>query len=203
MGKKVVFVILDQFADWEGAYLSSLLMDEELSTGNKVFWASTDREPKRSLGQMTVLPDLTLDEIPEDTDALILVGGKSWRTESADRVTPVVRRFKDQGKIIGFICDATYYAAKEGFLNDVSHTGNNLEEMKENAGYTNPSAFVRQNAVLDGKIITANGNSPVEFAGQVLRALEFRSEEDIQMITDFHMIGYWNALRKYGYLKEE
>lgn len=200
MKRKVVLIILDHFADWEGAYLSSMLMDEEMDFSAEVFWASTDRAPKESLGRMKVLPDLTLEEIPEDIDALILVGGNSWRLDAADLVTPVVKRFRSSGKIIGFICDATYYAAKEGFLNEVKHTGNNLNEMRELDHYTNEENFLMVNAVRDGNIVTANGNSPVEFAGEILRALNVATEEVISMLTDFHVMGYWNALKKYGYI---
>lgn len=200
MSRKVVFIILDQFADWEGAYLSSILLDEELGLSNEVLWASTDLEAKKSLGNMTVIPDMKLDDIPEDADALILIGGNSWRSEAADKVTPVVQKFKASGKIIGFICDATYYAAKEGFLNDVKHTGNDLMEIKELDNYRNEEMFLMENAVRDGKIITANGNSPVEFTGEVLKALEIMSEDDVRMQTDFYLMGYWNALKKYGFL---
>jgi putative intracellular protease/amidase len=200
MKRKVVLIILDHFADWEGAYLSSMLMDEEMDFSAEVFWASTDRARKESLGRMKVLPDLTLEEIPEDIDALILVGGNSWRLDAADLVTPVVKRFRSSGKIIGFICDATYYAAKEGFLNEVKHTGNNLNEMRELDHYTNEENFLMVNAVRDGNIVTANGNSPVEFAGEILRALNVATEEVISMLTDFHLMGYWNALKKYGYI---
>lgn len=200
MSRKVVFIILDRFADWEGAYLSSMLLDEELTHSIKVFWASTDKEPKKSLGNMTVIPDMTLEEIPEDTDALILIGGESWRTDVADKVTPVVKKFKASGKIIGFICDATYFAAKEGFLNEVKHTGNDLMDIKKLDNYRNEEMFLMENAVRDGKIITANGNSPVEFTGEVLKALGILSEEEIRMQTDFYLMGYWDALRKYGFL---
>jgi len=200
MSRKVVFIILDQFADWEGAYLSTILLDGELGLSNEVFWASTDLEPKKSLGNMTVIPDMILDDIPEDTDALILIGGDSWRSEAAEKVTPVVGKFKASGKVIGFICDATYFAAKEGFLNDVRHTGNDLTELKELDHYKNEEMFLMENAVRDGKIITANGNSPVEFTGEVLKALEIMSDDEIRMQTDFYLMGYWNALKKYGFI---
>ncbi|HCW73920.1 MAG TPA: hypothetical protein DHM90_09120, partial [Clostridiaceae bacterium] len=114
MSKKVVFIILDRFADWEGAFLSSVLRDEEMGSMNEVLWASSDKEPKKSLGNMTVIPDLSLDEIPDDIDALILIGGNSWRSEVSGEVVPVVRKFMEKSTVVGFICDATYFAAKEG-----------------------------------------------------------------------------------------
>lgn len=201
MGKKVVLVILDQFADWEGAFITNALMGGEISQGNEVLWASTDKEPKRSIGHMTVIPDITLDEIPEDADALLLIGGNSWRKDVAKQVVATVEAFRSKDKLIGFICDATYFAADNGFLNDVEHTGNNPEEMKKAAGYTGSDHYIMDNAVFDKGIVTANGNSPVEFATLILEELKAAEPEDIREWTDFYSIGYINALRKYGYIE--
>lgn len=202
MGKKVVLVILDQFADWEGAFITNALMGGEISTGNEVLWASTDRSPKRSIGRMTVLPDLSLEEIPSDADALLLIGGNSWRSDEAKKVAAPVEQFLAQNKLVGFICDATYFAADQGFLNDVRHTGNDPEDMKTAPGYTGGANYVLENAVADGGIVTANGNAPVEFASLILEALDAATPAAIRMWSDFYSIGYINALRKYGYLKD-
>lgn len=201
MGKKVVLVILDQFADWEGAFITNALMSGEISQGNEVLWASTDREPKRSIGRMTVIPDITLDEIPEDADALLLIGGDSWRKDVAKQVVDPVKSFRSRNKLVGFICDATYFAAANGFLNDVEHTGNDPEALKKAPGYTGSDKYILDNAVLDQGIVTANGNSPVDFATLILEELKAADPEDIRMWTDFYSIGYINALRKYGFIE--
>ena len=54
----------------------------------------------------------------------------------------------------------------------------------------------------DGGIVTANGNAPVEFASLILEALDAATPAAIRMWSDFYSIGYINALRKYGYLKD-
>lgn len=200
MGTKVALVILDQFADWEGAFIVNALNGGEISRDNEVVWVSVDREPKRSIGGMTALPDLALSEIPDDLDALILIGGDSWRSKEALEVVPVVEEFREAGKVIGFICDATYFAAEHGFLNDVWHTGNSADDLKKALGYANAEGFKWVDVVTDGRIVTANGNSPVEFAAHLLRALEAADEDDIAMWYDFYTMGYVNALKKYGYL---
>lgn len=201
MGKKVIFVILDQFADWEGAFISNALMSGEISQDNVVLWASIDKEPKKSIGQMTVLPDITLAEIPDDADALLLIGGDSWRQEAAQQVIPVVQAFLDREKLVGFICDATYFAASHGFLNGVKHTGNDPTDLATAPGYTGCANYLLENAVADQGIITANGNSPVEFATLILEELQAAKPEAIKMWSDFYSLGYIEALRKYGYLK--
>lgn len=200
MGTKVALVILDQFADWEGVFIANALKGGEITRDNEIRWVSLDRELKHSIGGMTVLPDLALSEIPDDMDAIILIGGRSWRSREALEVVPVVEKFKAAGKVIGFICDATYFAADHGFLNDVSHTGNNRDDLKKALGYTNAVGFKWENAVTHGRIVTANGNSPVEFAAHLLRVLDAADEGDITMWYDFYTMGYVNALEKYGYL---
>ena len=75
--KNIVFLILDEFADWEAAFLSSALNDKNVTQNYSVSFASTDKDIKTSMGNLKILPDLTLEEITKDnTDGLILIGGR-------------------------------------------------------------------------------------------------------------------------------
>ena len=82
--KKIVFIILDKFANWELAYLSAALGDKQLGTAQySVLYASTDKEVKTSIGNLKALPDLTISEIPEDISALVFIGAEgSWHNLS-------------------------------------------------------------------------------------------------------------------------
>ncbi len=200
MQKHIIIYILDRFADWEGAYLASLLRNREMGFNHQVSWASYDKNPKSSLGSMTILPDITTREISIDADALILIGGDSWNSPEAKSIVPIVQKFKEQRKVLGFICDAARFAASEGLLNDVHHTGNSPEEMQGEMGYTNAEGFIMEDVVTDRNIITANGNSPVAFAVSILEALDPESKKNLAMWQDFQLMGYWKALKKYGFL---
>ena len=80
MKKCILFVILEQYADWEAAYLSSALY--MLGCGKyEVKTVSLTREPISSIGGFCVLPDFDIASIPADYEALILIGGMSWRNE--------------------------------------------------------------------------------------------------------------------------
>lgn len=195
-------VILDQFSDWEGAFLSTAILSGYLGEGHQVIWASLDQSPKRSLGGLTVIPDVSLADIPDTADALILIGGNSWRSPQASEVVPVVQSFLERGRHIGFICDAARFAAWNGLLNNAAHTGNDPQEMTESPEYSNPHGFRFEESVHDGQIITANGNSPLPFARSILLALEIASRDAIDEWYDFYTLGYWNALKKFGYLSE-
>ena len=72
--KKIVFIILDKFANWELAYLSAALGEKQFTTQYTVLYASTDKELKTSIGNLKALPDLTISEIPEDISALVFIG---------------------------------------------------------------------------------------------------------------------------------
>ena len=198
---KVILVILDKYADWEAAFAASWLQSELARGRYEVLFASTDKAPKRSIGHMNALPDLTLDEIPDDAKALILIGADgSWREQAYPQIAALAGRFKKEGKVFGAICDAARFAGINGLLNDVNHTLNDPEEMQGFSAYTNAAGFVAQDAVRDGNVVTANGNAPVAFAAEIARALGAAEEKDIVMQYDFFTMGYYAALRKYGYI---
>src|SRR5690606_41439553 len=85
---KVLFVLLDEYADWEAAALAAALNEEPEGKGQKfdVKTVSLTKEPIRSIGGFTVLPDYGLDDVPEEFSGLILIGGHSWRKEGSERI---------------------------------------------------------------------------------------------------------------------
>ena len=105
MKKCILFVILEPYADWEAAYLSSAL--QMLGQGMyEVKTVSLTKEPVCSIGGFCVLPDYDINSIPADYEALILVGGMAWRNEDARRIQPLVEKCLEKGKVLGGICDA-------------------------------------------------------------------------------------------------
>ena len=80
---QIAVLLLDQFADWEAAYLSSGLR----LFGHDVMVRSPEGAPVRSLGGFAVQPDGRLDG-PADFDGLALIGGTSWRTSAAPAIRP-------------------------------------------------------------------------------------------------------------------
>lgn len=77
--QKVLFVVLEQYADWEAAAIAAAL-NEEPEQGEKKYEVKTvslDGEPVTSIGGFKVLPDYSLDTAPDDFAGLILIGGNS------------------------------------------------------------------------------------------------------------------------------
>ena len=196
--KNIVFIILDEFADWEATFLSSGLNDENITKSYSTSYASIDRNMKKSMGNLKVLPDLTLKEIDEK---LVLIGGRTWRSqteETNNKIVELVKKFKNNpNKVVGAICDAAYFLATNGLLNDRKHTVNSFDEIKDNSNYTNAKNFVDIESVIDGNLITAKGDSPVHFAKNVMMALGDIPEKNVNLFFDIYTIGFVKAFEKF------
>ncbi|WP_314014795.1 DJ-1/PfpI family protein [Leptotrichia wadei] len=199
--KNIVFVILDEFADWEAAFLSSALNDKNITKNYTTNFASIDKNLKKSMGNLKVLPDLTLKEIDEnDVDGLVLIGGRTWRSqieETNTKIIELVKKFKNNpNKVVGAICDAAYFLATNGLLNDRKHTVNSFDEIKDNLNYTNAKNFVEMESVIDGNLVTAKGDSPIHFAKNVMMALGDIPEKNVNLFFDIYTIGFVKAFEK-------
>lgn len=194
MKKTVLFVITEQYADWESAYLSSAIY--MLGQGNfDVKTVSLTREPVTSIGGFKTLPDYDIHNIPSDYEALILIGGMSWRNENAKQIKPIIEQCVSEGKVLGGICDASAFLGTVGVLNDIKHTSNDLSDLKKWAGevYCGEGRYIMEQAVRDKNIITANGTAALEFAKEVLIALQAAPKDKIIEWYNFHKLGFYKS----------
>ncbi|WP_203340854.1 type 1 glutamine amidotransferase family protein [Planococcus beijingensis] len=197
--QKVLFVLLDEYADWEAASLAAALNEEPEGQGQKfdVKTVSLTKEPIRSIGGFTVLPDYGLDDAPEEFAGLILIGGNSWRKEGSERVMELVDKAVEKKAVLGAICDATVFLGRNGLFNKIPHTSNYLEDLKETAAdsYTNEAGYLQQQAVRSGNVITANGSAFLEFGKEVMEALQSAPQEEIDEWYDFFKQGYHEYMK--------
>jgi putative intracellular protease/amidase len=194
MKKTVLFVILDKYSDWEAAYLSSLI----LALGQEVYsirTVSLTKDSIKSLGGFTVIPDYDIKSAPSNFEGLVLIGGMSWRTQEAKQIKHLVENALNNKKVLAGICDASVFLGEMGILNNVKHTSNDLNDLKQWAGdaYTGEEKYMMQQAVRDNNIITANGTAPLEFAKEVMIALEVAPEKSILEWYNFHKYGCYEA----------
>ena len=79
-----------------------------------------------------------------------------------------------------------------GFLNEVKHTSNTLDYLKQYAGdkYTGDSNYINKQAVRDGNIVTANGTGQLEFCKEILYALEADTADAIEESYLFYKNGF-------------
>ena len=189
MSNEILYILLSDYAAHEVVYLSHALKENPKYV-NKV--VAPTMEPVKPIGGFLTLPDYSFESIPDDYAALVLIGGFGWATPVAEQVAPIVRNAIARGKIVGAICNAASFMAKCGFLNNVRHTGNGLEQLKLWGGenYANPEGYANVQAVSDKNIVTANGSASLEFAKELLLLLENDSPERIEMYYQFNKQGF-------------
>ena len=195
MKKTILFVILQQYADWEAAYLSSGI--NMLGDGSyEIKTVSLTNESIASIGGFHTVPDYDIKSIPSEYEALILIGGMTWRDEKAKQIKLLVEECFKKGKVLGGICDASAFLGTVGILNNVNHTSNDLNDLKKWAGnsYTGEEKYIMQQAVSDKNVITANGTAALEFAKEVMLSLKVAPENNIIEWYNFHKLGYYNAV---------
>ncbi|MTK10313.1 MAG: glutamine amidotransferase [Hungatella sp.] len=194
MKKNVLFVILEGFADWEAAYLSTAIRTFNPDQYD-VKTVSLEKKAVESIGGFRVIPDYDIHDMPKDYEALILIGGTSWRGESAQQIRPLAESCFHDGRILGGICDASAFLGTIGLLNDVRHTSNDCDNLKQWAqnAYTGEKNYIVEPAVRDETIITANGVSPLEFAREVLMALNIAPENEILKWYQFYKYGIYEG----------
>lgn len=198
MKNNVLFVLLDKYAEWEAAPLAAALNSGVTPLGDTRYTTATvapTADAVSSIGGFSTLPDYDFDSIPQDYAALVLVGGMSWDRPEAGRVAELVSAALAEGKTVGAICNGASFLAAHGFLNDVAHTGNGLDQLRLWGGerYTNPEGFIERQAVADGSIVTANGSAGIEFAREMLLALEADTRENIDAWYDFNKHGFYRG----------
>ena len=193
--KEILIVVLEEFADWEMSYVAAFL---NISDKYITKIVSVSEGVTRSIGGLNVLPDYTFKNIPEIFYGLILIGGNSWRKPLNENVIPIMEKALTMDIPIGAICDATVFMGANGWLNDIKHTSNDLNNLKAYAknNYHNETNYVLEQAVSDGKIVTANGTASLEFAKEILALLEAYPEERINQLYDFHKLGYYKSTKQ-------
>lgn len=194
MKQEVLFLLLNEYADWESAYLAATL-NGGVMPGSEVKYATKVVAPTLeavcSIGGFRTLPDYSFQSMPKDYAALILIGGMQWDSPEAEQVVPLVEDALKRGKIVGAICNGASFMAKHGFLNNVKHTGNTIQQLKLWGGenYTNEAGYEEKQAASDKKIVTANGTGQLEFCRELLLLLEADTPERIDATYDFYKNG--------------
>ncbi|HYN73654.1 MAG TPA: DJ-1/PfpI family protein, partial [Nakamurella sp.] len=177
--------VFDALADWEVGYLLV-----ELRTGRftgspwNIVTVAESLEPITTMGGLRIVPDTVLDDLdPASSDLLILPGSDMWEAGGGADFAAAAGRFLDAGVPVAAICGATAGLARAGLLDRRRHTSAAPEYLAA-TGYAGADSYVDQRAVVDGDLITAGPQSPVQFAGAVLRRLGLASDRTLQAYED-------------------
>jgi putative intracellular protease/amidase len=180
--------VYDTLADWEvGHLLAELRTGRFTGTPWSVVTVAESREPITTMGGIRILPDLTLDELdPAASGLLILPGADLWDQGAGDRFAAAAARFLEAGVPVAAICGATAGLARAGILDRRRHTSAAAEYLAA-TGYAGGDRYVDARAVVDGDVVTAGPDSPVQFATATLGRLGLASERTLVAYEDvFH-----------------
>lgn len=148
--KEILYVLLDNYAEHEIGFLPEAVNTDEQGFRKERKYANKivapTLGPVKSIGGMRTLPDYSFESMPEDYAALVLIGGYGWMTAEADGVVPIVKQALSKGIIVGGICNAVSWVAKQRLLNNIKHTGNGIDQLKLWGGdnYTNEGGYLNE-----------------------------------------------------------
>jgi putative intracellular protease/amidase len=177
--------VFDGYADWEPS-LTIAGLSKFTDFAVKTF--SKDGKPVRSMGNVHVTPDVSMEQVfPNDVDLLLLPGGDGWDEGGNLEIAPLLNAVLDQNRMVAAICGATGFLAEHGYLDEVKHTSNHLEHYlgKVAPHYKGHERYVKQHAVKDGNLITANGTAIVPFAGAIFEHFNLFEYPDLSFWFQF------------------
>lgn len=174
--------VFDTLADWEPSFVIAGLNNPAFQAQPGRFQVKTvgeRREPVKSIGGLTILPDMTLAELEPSDSALLILPGGDWSPGTNLAALEKARQFLAAGVPVAAICGATLGLARAGLLNHRRHTSN-APEFLQDAGYQGAAFYQHQRAVTDDNLITAGAASPIEFAYQIFKKLSVYKESVLE-----------------------
>jgi putative intracellular protease/amidase len=157
----------------------------ELHTGRftgapfDVVTVAEGREPITTMGGLRLTTDILLADLDAaDSDLLVLPGSEMWDAGGGGGFAAAAGRFLEAGVPVAAICGGTAGLARAGLLDDRNHTSAAAEYLAA-TGYAGGDLYVDERAVVDGDLITAGPQSPVQFARVTLERLGLASTETL------------------------
>lgn len=193
MEKQIVqLFVFNTLADWETGFAVAGINNPALQKHPGRYRVQTvglDAEPVTTIGGVTILPDITLNELePSPSAMLILPGGEAWDEGKNSEILESAKRFLAAGIPIAAICGATAGLARAGILDDKHHTSNAPEYLQA-TNYRGAALYQNQPVVTDGNVITAHSTAPLDFAYHIFKKLD---------LYDNPILEAWYGLFKTG-----
>lgn len=169
---------LDTLADWELGYVTA-----ELSSGRffkkaapevSVKTAAISKEPIKTMGGLTIVPDCTIDDIlVSEKSVLLLPGANTWDNPKHGAIIEKAGELLSVGAMVCAICGATVALANAGLLDQRPHTSNGAGYLEmASPAYKGQKFFVDAPSVADHKLITASSTGALLWAKQIIEQLD-------------------------------
>jgi putative intracellular protease/amidase len=170
--------VYDTLADWEvGHLLAELRTGRMTGTPFDVVTVAEAPDPVTTMGGVRLLPDALLADLdPAGSDLLVLPGADLWDAGGGAGFAAAAGRFLESvpPTPVAAICGATAGLARAGLLDHRRHTSAAAEYLAM-TGYAGGAHYVDERAVVDGDLITAGPQSPVQFARATMSRLGLAS----------------------------
>ncbi|MDV0445460.1 putative protease YdeA [Methanimicrococcus sp. At1] len=169
--------VLDTLADWEPGYVMA-----ELNSGRffkkdaprvSLKTVSHSKEPIKTMGGMTVVPDCLIEDIVvNETSVLLLPGADTWNDPKHKAVIEKASELLSFGATVCAVCGATAALADFGVLDKRPHTSNGpgFLEMVSPC-YKGQNYYVDKPSVADNNLITASSTGALLWAKQIIEHL--------------------------------
>lgn len=173
----IYLYVQDTLADWEVGYvtaeLSSSRFFKEGAPRVSLKTVGDTKEPIRTMGGLTILPDCTIDDVVvSETSVLLLPGANSWSDPSRGAIIKKAGKLLAAGATVCAICGATAALAGAGLLDNRPHTSNGAGFLEMvSPSYRGQSFYIDQLSVSDNNLITASGAGALLWAKQIIEHL--------------------------------
>lgn len=175
---KIGFLYYDGFAEFEIALTCLLLHREEL------VFIGPEQRVYQSEEKQKFLVDATIDQVNADEfDAIVVPCGDPSPLYDNAKVKGMLHSFAEKGKVVAGICGGAVLLAQSGMLDGKQATGNTCGISEGDPDYRYyGKAIVRNDfVVVDGNIITGQGQAYAEFAVEVGKKLGmFKTEKEYE-----------------------
>jgi len=174
--KKTAVLIYPNFSEYELTTALSILMQG----AKPISIISVNREPVKGEAGLTVMADLTIDEvIYEEYDSLLLTGCMDiFSVLTNSLYTDFIQNIsKQENFFIGSISSSPALLAKAGVLKNKNYTVGLVEEARKASGLFEGANYIDELIVQDENLITARGSAFIEFGIQFGKLLNLQFEE--------------------------
>ena len=174
----VYVYVMNTMADWEIGYCLAELHSKRFFRKNSreimVKTVSLSKKPVKSMGGLTIVPDLMIKDIQTNKDnVLILPGSDRWGEAENVEILGIAKKLLEAGGLVAAICGATVALANAGILDDKIHTSNGISFLKMFCpDYNGTQHYIDKPAVRDGNLITASATGALDMAKLILEYLD-------------------------------
>ena len=174
----VYVYVLDTLADWELGYVTAELSSRRFFRKDapevSVKTVAISKEPIKTMGGLTIVPDCTIDDIlVSEKSVLLLPGANTWDNPKHGAIIEKAGELLSAGAMVCAICGATAALANAGLLDGRPHTSNGAGYLEMvSPGYKGQKFFVDAPSVADHNLITASSTGALLWAKQILERLD-------------------------------